>query len=90
MINQSPEFNMSGRAENGKYLNCIANCSTLGGYVSVPPDAYRIDYSLAMNITIGERSDIVNILVGSHFGVSLASNSWRPLTLPPGSSGSKS
>ncbi len=88
IINQSPPLNMAGRGEYGKYLNCTANCSTSGGYVPVPLDPYCTDYSSAMSITIGERLDVVNILIGSYFVVSFASNNWRPLTLPPGNGGS--
>jgi len=89
IINQSPKLDMTGKDENGKYLNCSANCSTSGGYVSVPLNTYCTDYSSTMSITIGERSDIVNVSIGSYFVVAFASNAWRPLTLPPGNSTTK-
>jgi len=84
ILNQSPKLDMTGRGENGQYLNCTANCTTLGGYMSVPLDPYCTDYSSVMNIAIGERSDIVNVSIGSYFVVSFASNNWRPLSLPVG------
>lgn len=42
-----------------------------------------------MNITIGERSDIVNISKDSYFVVAFVNNTWRPLTFPLGNSRSK-
>lgn len=89
IINQSPKLNMAGRDENGKFLNCTMNCTTSGGYMSVPLNPYCTDYSIGMSITIGERLDIVTISKNSYFSVAFASNTWRPLTLPPGNSGSK-
>lgn len=87
IINQSPQLNMAGRGEYGQYLNCTANCTTSGGYVSIPLDPYCTDYSSAMSITIGQRSDIVKISIGAYFVVAFASNNWRTLTLPPGGGG---
>jgi hypothetical protein len=90
ILNQSPLLNLAGKAENGKYLNCTSNCTTSGGYMPVPLNTYCTDYSSTLGITVGERSDVVNVSSGSYFVVTFSSNTWRPLTLPPYNSTSKS
>ncbi|CAF0912723.1 unnamed protein product [Didymodactylos carnosus] len=68
-------------------LSCVANCSTSGGYVSVPITPFCTDYSIPLQLTIGQRSDIVNISAGSHFTVAFRDHAWQPLALYSSNSG---
>jgi hypothetical protein len=48
-------------------LTCVSNCTTSGGFTSVPVLANCIDYSSAMAISATQRTDIVNVTIGSYF-----------------------
>ena len=50
-------------------LYCIANCTTTGGYTPVPVASKCTDYSVGMDITVGQRTDDVLIANGSYFTV---------------------
>ncbi|CAF0911332.1 unnamed protein product [Rotaria sordida] len=76
--------NISSFNEYNYKLNCIANCTTRGGYIAVPVRTYCIDYSAAMSISVTQRTDIVNITSGAYFKVAFVSSAWRTLSLPIG------
>ena len=63
-------------------LNCIANCSTSGGYTPIPVASKCTDYSVGMAITVGQRTDDVLINNGSYFVVAYAGSAFRALNLP--------
>jgi hypothetical protein len=65
-------------------LDCIANCSTNGAYSPVPVASKCTDYSAAMSITVGRRTDDVILANGSYFVIAYASSAWRNLSLPSG------
>ncbi|CAF2734835.1 unnamed protein product [Rotaria sp. Silwood2] len=76
--------NISTFSEYNYKLNCVANCTTKGGYIAVPIRPYCIDYSAAMSISTTQRTDIVNITSGAYFKVAFVSSAWRTLSLPKG------
>jgi hypothetical protein len=78
---------LSGYSDATATLNCIANCSTQGGYTPIPVASKCTDYSVGMAITVGQRTDDVLINNGSYFVVAYQANSFRTLSLP-GSGGS--
>ena len=65
--------NSSSFAEYNYDLNCVANCTTTGGYVPVPVRTYCTDYSSAMAISVTERTDTVNLTSGAYFTVAFVS-----------------
>ena len=62
-------------------LNCIANCTTMGGYSAIPVASKCTDYSVGMNITVGQRTDDVAIANGSYFTVANQGSAFRSLDL---------
>jgi hypothetical protein len=66
---QSPPIDLGTKAGSGADLMCNASCSTSGGYVGheVPITGYCTDFSDALNLTVSQRSDIVNLTFGAHF-----------------------
>lgn len=84
IANQSPTINLGTKSGAGVLLMCSATCSTSGGYVGheVPITGYCIDYSTALDTTVSQRSDIVNLTVGAHFTVTFATGGlWQTLAL---------
>ena len=83
IANQTPKlsFNPPYR-ENSDRVNCTQYCNQSGGYVPPSVVSYCTDYSTALGITVGQRSDVINITNGSYFLVAYQSSSWRQLTLP--------
>ena len=86
ILNQAPKllFASPYLEDNSKVL-CIENCTQSGGYVAPSVVSYCTDYSVGLGITVGQRSDVINITNGSYFLVAYQSISWRPLSLPAGS-----
>lgn len=84
IANQWPPlyFNASNYHENNQTVQCIQYCNQSGGYVGPSVISYCIDYSSALGITVGQRSDVINITNGSDFLVAYQSSSWRKLSLP--------
>jgi hypothetical protein len=81
---QWPLINLFGRSGYGMNLMCNASCSTAGGYVGheIPITGYCTDYSAALDLTVSQRSDIVNLTSGAHFTVAFgASGGWQALAL---------
>ena len=81
---QSPIVNLIGHDGYGSNLTCIANCSTAGGYVDneVPITGPCTDYSMALNLTVSQRSDVVNLTAASYFTVAfVGTGGWQPLAL---------
>ncbi|CAF0937259.1 unnamed protein product [Rotaria sp. Silwood1] len=76
--------NISSFSEYNYKLNCVANCTTKGGYIPVPVRPYCIDYSAVMSISVTQRTDIVNLTSGAYFKVAFVSSAWRTLSLPNG------
>ncbi|CAF0808852.1 unnamed protein product [Adineta steineri] len=74
--------NMTDFSEYNYTLNCVANCTTAGGYKPVLIRTYCTDYSSAMAISVTARTDIVNLTLGAYFIVAFRSTAWRPLSLP--------
>lgn len=83
ITNQTPKltFNPPYR-ENSDKVNCTQYCNQSGGYIPPSVVSYCTDYSSALSITVGQRSDTINITNGSYFLVAYQSTSWRQLTLP--------
>jgi hypothetical protein len=91
IVNQSPKlyFNSGYPTyyfENNQTVKCILNCNQSGGYIAPGVVTYCTDYSSPLDITIGQREDIINVTNGSYFLVAYQSLSWRALALPSGSS----
>ena len=62
-------------------LNCIANCGIGSvGYTSVPVIPYCVDVSVPLDLTVGQRSDIVYLERGDDFSVAYQNSAWRALT----------
>jgi hypothetical protein len=84
IANQSPPINLGIKAGSGMDLMCNASCSTSGGYVGheVPITGYCTDFSTALDLTVSQRSDIVNLTVGAHFTATFGANGgWQTLGL---------
>jgi hypothetical protein len=77
-------LSLTGYSDANATLACIANCSTDGGYSPVPVTSKCTDYSAAMSITVGQRTDYVILTNGSYFTAAYASSVWRNLSLPSG------
>lgn len=81
---QSPPINLGTKSGSGKYLMCNATCSTSGGYVGheVPITGYCTDFSTALDLTVSQRSDIVNLTAGAHFTATFGTGGgWQALAL---------
>lgn len=84
IANQNPPIDLLGKSGTGTFLLCNSSCSTSGGYVGheVPITGYCTDYSTALDTTVSQRSDIVNLTVGAYFALNFASNgNWPTLAL---------
>jgi hypothetical protein len=84
IINQSPMINLGIRSDSGMNLTCNASCSTFGGYVGneVPITGYCTDFSDALELTVSQRSDTVNLTVGAYFTATFStSDVWQTLAL---------
>jgi hypothetical protein len=68
-------------------LNCIANCSTSGGYTPIPVASKCTDYSAGMAITVGQRTDDILLDNGSYFVVAYKGSAFRTLDLPSSGGG---
>jgi hypothetical protein len=77
-------LSFTGYPDASATLACIANCLTDGGYSPVPVASICTDYSAAMSITVGRRTDDVTLANGSYFTIAYASSVWRNLSLPSG------
>lgn len=87
IANQSPQLTFnSPYQENTASVACIQYCNQSGGYKAPSVVSYCTDYSVGLGITVGQRSDTINITNGSYFLVAYQSLSWRQLSLPSGSS----
>ena len=61
-------------------LNCVFNCGTLStGYSAIDVIPRCTDFSAALGITVGQRSDIVYLQSGDDFAIAYQKTSWRPL-----------
>ena len=81
---QSPDVSTGTRIGSGMSLLCNASCSTSGGYVGNEPPITGpcTDFSTALNLTVSQRSDIVNVTVGAYFTVTFGANGgWQTLAL---------
>ncbi|CAF0922470.1 unnamed protein product [Didymodactylos carnosus] len=74
MILNQTQLYLGSLGGNGESLNCLANCSTSGGYVPIPVTPYCTDYSTTLNLTVGQRMDMVNISANSYFTVAFISS----------------
>jgi hypothetical protein len=72
ILAQSP-VNISYYAEYYVNLTCVSNCNNTGGYQPVPIITYCTDYSSATDITVTQRTDVVNITIGAYFTVAFQS-----------------
>ncbi|CAF0954615.1 unnamed protein product [Didymodactylos carnosus] len=79
-IRNQTQLDLSGHSGYGDYLDCIADCSTSGGFLPIPITPYCTDYSAPLGYTIGQRSDIVYVSLGSYFTVAFQDMSLPPLT----------
>jgi len=81
---QWPLINLAGKTGYGMDLMCNASCSTAGGYVGheVPITGYCTDYSVALDLTVSQRFDIVNLTIGAHFTATFGTGGgWQALAL---------
>jgi hypothetical protein len=87
IANQSPKlyFDPSVYQENNETVNCIQYCNQSGGYKAPTVVSYCTDYSAGLGITVGQRSDLINITNGSYFIAAYQGQSWRQLSRPPSS-----
>lgn len=83
IANQWP-VSLAGYPDASATLTCVADCSTSGGYSPIPVTPRCTDYSSAMDITVGQRTDDVILQNGSYFRIAFASSAWRNLSLPTG------
>ena len=77
-------INLGARSGSTSNLTCISNCSTAGGYIGneVPITGYCIDYSNALDLTVSQRTDMVNLTVDSYFTVAfVGTGGLYPLAL---------
>lgn len=65
--------NISSFAEYNYTLNCVANCTTAGGYQAVPVRTHCTDYSSVLAISVTQRTDVVNLTSGAYFTVAFVS-----------------
>lgn len=70
-------FRNSKRIERFGTLNCTRYCNQSDGFEPITMDTFCTDYSTALDITVGQRSDIINITDGSYFLIASQGNSWR-------------
>ena len=77
-------LSFTGYPDASATLACIANCSTNGGYSPIAVASKCTDYSAAMSITVGQRTDDVILANGSYFTIAYVSSVWRNLSLPLG------
>ena len=83
ILNQTPKLLFaSPYQENSSKVLCIQNCNQSGGYVAPSVVSYCTDYSVGLGITVGQRSDVINITNGSYFLVAYQGSTWRALSLP--------
>lgn len=61
--------NLTSYPDYTRTLICISNCGTSGGYSPIPVLSYCTDYSIPMDISVTQRSDVVNLTNGSYFTV---------------------
>ncbi|CAF1374028.1 unnamed protein product, partial [Didymodactylos carnosus] len=80
-ISSQTQLNFGIYPDQTSTINCTANCSTSGGFSSIPVRSYCTDYSSALGITTGQRSDLVTLSNNSYFFVSYIGASYRNLTL---------
>ncbi|CAF0917517.1 unnamed protein product [Adineta ricciae] len=85
IANQSPKLDLASYLESSSSVACIQYCNQSGGYTAQPVISYCTDYSVSLGMTIGQRSDRLDLANGSYFVVSFQSASWRQLTLPSNS-----
>lgn len=81
---QWPLIDLNSKAGTGAYLLCNDSCSTSGGYVGneVPITGYCTDYSDALDLTVSQRSDIVNLTTDANFTATFStSGGWQTLAL---------
>lgn len=81
---QWPMINLNSKAGTGAYLMCNDSCSTSGGYIGneVPITGYCSDYSDALDLTVSQRSDIVNLTTDANFTATFStSGGWQILAL---------
>ena len=84
IINQSPPINLASRSGAGSTLNCSSGCSNAGGYLGkeVPITGSCTDQSTALDLTVSQRSDIVNLTVGAQFTATFTTGGgWQTLAL---------
>jgi len=48
-------------------LNCALSCNQSSGYIPIPIKSFCKDYSKALDITGGQRSNIINLTNNSYF-----------------------
>ncbi|CAF1523943.1 unnamed protein product, partial [Adineta steineri] len=81
---QSPSVDTGTKVGSGSNLTCTSSCSTSGGYVGheVPITGPCVDFSIPLNLTVSQRSDIVNLTFGAHFTATFGSSGgWQILAL---------
>lgn len=81
---QYPPIDLLAKAGTGAYLLCNDSCATAGGYVGneVPITGYCTDYSPALDLTVSQRSDIVNLTIDANFTATFGTNGgWQSLAL---------
>ena len=84
IADQYPTVNLLGKAGTNSNLTCIIDCNNTGGYIGneVPVIGYCTDYSEPMDLTISQRSDIVNLTVGAQFTAAFGTGGgWQALAL---------
>ncbi len=52
--------------ENSQKVNCIQYCNQSGGYIAPPVVSHCTDYSTNLGITVGQRSDTINVTIMDH------------------------
>lgn len=65
-------------------LNCTNNCGNASaGYISPNVIPFCVDSSVALGISVGQRSDTVYLQLGDDFSIAYQNFAWRPLTTAP-------
>ncbi|UJR09009.1 hypothetical protein I4U23_013257 [Adineta vaga] len=81
---QSPSVNTGTKVGSGISLFCNDSCSTAGGYIGneVPITGPCIDFSSSLDLTVSQRSDIVNLTANSTFTATFSTGGgWQILAL---------
>ncbi|CAF1129373.1 unnamed protein product, partial [Didymodactylos carnosus] len=75
-------MNFASFASAGYVLSCLTNCgATSSGYTSISVYSSCTDFSIPLQFTIGQRSDIVKLKSTDQFTIAFQGSAWYTLAL---------